>query len=95
MKTYPRLGFLVTYHTWGFPLDQACVEKGGLCGQGDLKVAVGVVVEHDVGSPDVVRGDVEHVHATVLIRVPTHLEIVPEQQTIYALWLNIVRVSLL
>lgn len=47
---------MINHHTWGFPLDQACVEQGGLCGQGDLKVAVGVVVEHDVRSPDVVRG---------------------------------------
>ena len=37
-----------------------------------------LVVQHDVRPPDVIGGNVEHVHAAVLIRVPPHLVVVPE-----------------
>jgi hypothetical protein len=43
-----------------------------------------LVVEDDVGPPDVVRWDVQHVHASVLFRVPLKFVVVPiltEQKT--------------
>ncbi len=39
--------------------------------------AVLLVVEHDVGPPDVIGRHVQHVHAAVLHRVPLQLVVVP------------------
>ena len=36
-----------------------------------------LIVEDYVGPPDVVRGHVQHVHAAVLLRLPTQLVVVP------------------
>ena len=54
----------------------------GLLGieQHQLEVDFGhnlLVVEDDIGPPDVIRGHVKHVHPSVLCRIPTHFVVHP------------------
>lgn len=51
------------------------LSRGGVSVRGNL-----LIVEDYVGPPYVVRGHVQHVHATVLLRLPAQLVVVPGLQ---------------